>query len=53
MSGWDVRRGYSDEFMQDAVALCRASDRSSVKVIADRIGVNHETLQQWQPRWKS
>jgi transposase-like protein len=34
---------YSDEFRMDAVALYRASDRSSVKVIADRIGVNHET----------
>ena len=29
------------------MALYRASDRSSVKVIADRIGVNHETLRQW------
>jgi transposase len=38
---------YSDEFRADAVALYRASDRSSVKVIADRIGVNHETLRQW------
>lgn len=38
---------YSDEFRKDAVALYRASDRSSVKVIADRIGVNHETLRQW------
>ena len=38
---------YSEEFRQDAVALYRASDRSSVKVVADRIGVNHETLRQW------
>jgi transposase len=38
---------YSDEFRKDAVALYRASDRSSVKVIADRVGVNHETLRQW------
>ncbi len=38
---------YSDEFRADAVALYRASDRSSVKVIADRIGINHETLRQW------
>ena len=38
---------YSDEFRHDAVALYRASDRSSVKVIAERIGVNHETLRQW------
>jgi transposase len=38
---------YSDEFRHDAVALYRASDRSSVKVIADRIGVNHESLRQW------
>lgn len=37
----------SDEFRADAVALYRASDRSSVKVIADRIGINHETLRQW------
>lgn len=29
------------------MALYRASDRSSVKVIAERIGVNHETLRQW------
>ena len=38
---------YSEEFRQDAVALYRASDRSSVKAVADRIGVNHETLRQW------
>ena len=38
---------YSDEFRSDAVALYRASDRSSIKVIADRVGVNHETLRQW------
>jgi transposase len=38
---------YSDEFRADAVALYRASDRSSVKVIAERVGVNHETLRQW------
>lgn len=38
---------YSDEFRADAVALYRASDRSSVKAIADRVGVNHETLRQW------
>jgi transposase len=37
---------YSDEFRADAVALYRASDLSSVKVIAERIGVNHETLRQ-------
>ncbi|WP_162907527.1 transposase [Allorhizocola rhizosphaerae] len=38
---------YSDEFRADAVALYRASDRSSVKAIANRIGINHETLRQW------
>lgn len=38
---------YSDEFRADAVALYRASDRSSVKAVADRLGVNHETLRQW------
>lgn len=49
--GRDVQVGrrskYSDEFKADAVALYRASDRSSIKVIADRVGVNHETLRQW------
>lgn len=41
------RSKYSDEFRADAVALYRASDRSSIKAIADRVGVNHETLRQW------
>lgn len=38
---------YSDKFRKGSLARYWASDRSSVKAVADRRGVNHGTLRQW------
>ena len=40
-------RKYPDDFKQDALAMIRANPDSTVKEIAERLGVNYWTLSHW------